>query len=315
MSHSYASTVAGIVSCLIWSAAVIIASSFSDVLGPLKAAGVELFYGGIFLLFVNIYHGSVAKMFLHSPRYFLLCGSCWVANFGLFWLALGYTRNSAEVIVVGLINYLWPALTLILSVPILGKRASWILVPGLVLSLGGVVLGKISVSSDAGSGISHGLDHYLNFQAYGLALIDALCWALYSNYSRRFSHPEGSSPVAIFMLASSIPLYMAGEFRGEPMNAGGIENFYLLLWACTSGVAFLLWDVGMRRGNVVAISACSMAIPLISTVITATCTGIGLPPLLILAAAFVVSGSYLSGLGVREPAPVMNGELRGVAGG
>ena len=49
-------------------------------------------------------------------------------------------ESREEVLAVGLINYLWPSLTLLLSVPILGYRSRWFLGPGMLVATAGMVV-------------------------------------------------------------------------------------------------------------------------------------------------------------------------------
>jgi drug/metabolite transporter (DMT)-like permease len=291
-------TLGGIIACLIWSSAVFVTSSFVPAVGALKAAGIEMMFGGTFLLLVNAAQGKLGAMFAHSPKFFILCGSSWMLNLTLFWLALGKAKTPNEVVITGLINYLWPVLTLLLSLPILGKKARWLLIPGVLTAVAGIVLGKLAVTP-ARLEADQLLLHF-NAVAYLLAFLDAIAWALYSNFSARYAAPAGSSPVALFMLTVSAPLYFAGVATGEDSVVTPWLFLLLLGWACTSGIAYLLWDIGMRKGNVVTISAFAMMTPLLSTVITASLTGVGLPINLLLAAGLVVVGSYVSGKGVER---------------
>jgi drug/metabolite transporter (DMT)-like permease len=183
----------------------------------------------------------------------------------------------------------------VLAIPILGKRATWLLVPGLAAVLTGLVLGTVATAPPGA--VAETITH-LNPLAYSLAVLDAIAWALYSNFSRRLSNPHGASAVPIYMLVTSV-LLLIGSAYVEPPHQATPSNYALLVfWSLATALAYLFWDVGIRFGNVVTISITSMFIPLLSTIITALISGHGLSTLLVVSAALVVSGSSICRKGV-----------------
>lgn len=289
-------TAAGILSCLIWSLAIFAMNRLATSFHPLWAAGLELAIAGVFILGVGWLRGDLNKMRLHSTKCHLLCGTFWSLNIILSWLSVALVHNSGELLVAGLLNYLWPALTLLLAIPILNKRATWWLAPGLAAVLVGIALAKIST---APQGTTTGAFAHLNVLAYSFAILDAIAWALYSNLSRKLSNPLGASAVPVYMLITSVGLLTA-SYMSEPASTASLADWYFLVaWAIATGLAYLLWDVGMRRGNVITISATSMFTPLLSTLITAIMSGHGVSSSLLIAAALVVAGSTVCRRGVR----------------
>jgi hypothetical protein len=59
--------------------------------------------------------------------YLVGCGLLFVTYTVLLFLAIGLARGRQQVLEVGLLNYLWPALTILLSVVLLNKRARLLL--------------------------------------------------------------------------------------------------------------------------------------------------------------------------------------------
>src|SRR5690606_28792512 len=81
------------------------------------------------------------KNLQHLPKNYLLgCGGLFVAYITTFYLAIGLSATREQVLAVGLINYLWPALSLVLSIPILGPKARSFLPVGIILALLGTWL-------------------------------------------------------------------------------------------------------------------------------------------------------------------------------
>ncbi len=275
---------------------MLVSSLLAVAFGPMRAAGLELLIAGSALLLAAAVRKEVTCMQRHSKRCALICGFFWIANFVFFWLAVSAARSNQELIVVGLLNYLWPVCTLLLTIPILKKQASLWLIPGLVAAVVGVLITKISTSPELS--IARLFDD-LNFFAYSCALIDAVAWGLYSNYSRKLSHPDGASLVPGYMIVASCMLLAYSSWEHTPLQANSSDWMLLIAWGLCSSLAFLFWDIGMRKGNVVAISSTSMLIPLFSTLITALLSGYGLSLGILLGALLVVSGSWLCSKGVR----------------
>lgn len=288
-------TLAGIVPCLIWSAAVIVMNKLAEPFGPLRAAGLELGLAGAILLGAAWFRGDLPRMMKHSTKCYLACGSFWFLNLTLSWLAFASVHSSGELLVAGLLNYLWPSLTLLFAIPILQKRATLIVVPGIAFVLTGLILGKFATAPPEAS--RDALMH-INPLAYSLAILDAIAWALYSNLSRRLAHPQGASAVPLYMLVTSVALLFASASFETPRYVARPDWILLLVWSLATALAYLFWDVGMRFGNVVTISTTSMLIPLLSTIITAIISGHEISVALLTAAAMVVAGSSICRRGV-----------------
>ena len=289
-------TLAGVVACLIWSASILVMNMLASAFGPLRAAALELGIAGVILTTSACIRGDLRRIGLHSLLCHLVCGSFWILNLTLSWLAVSCVNSKGELLVTGLLNYLWPSLTLLLSIPILHKRANGWLFPGMAAVLIGLIVGKLATAPEGAT--LEALIH-LNPWAYSLEVLDAIAWALYSNYSRKLSNPEGASAVPFYMLiGSGILLGTSGLLSEEPHAPAIFDWGLLFVWSVATALSYLFWDVGMRFGNVVTISTTSMLIPLFSTILTAYVSGHELSAMLLIAAALVVVGSRICRKGV-----------------
>jgi drug/metabolite transporter (DMT)-like permease len=221
----------------------------------------------------------------------------WIANLTLAWTAVATAKTGGQLLVTGLINYLWPSLTLLLAIPILGKKATWWLAPGLVAVTVGITLGKIATAPEV---TLSALITDFNALSYLCAALDALAWALYSNLSRKLSNPAGSSPIALYMTSAGV-LILGASFTANPdINPSWGSWILLLAWSSVAALSYLFWDIGMRRGNVITISATSMLIPLLSTIIIAVFSGYGMSLSIVISGALVVLGSWICKRGVTD---------------
>lgn len=290
-------TLAGVVSCLIWSSAILVMNLLGTAFGPITGAALELGIAGLLLLGMAWWRGDLGRIGLHSRQCLFVCGGFWILNLTLSWLAVSLVLSEGELLVTGLLNYLWPSLTLLLSIPLLGKRANRRLLWGMLAVLSGIVLAKMATTNEV---VVLDALTQLNPWAYSLAVLDAIAWAFYSNFSRKLSNPEGASAVPLYMLIGSCILFGVSLLSEEFSNPTLFDYLLLIVWSGAAALAYTFWDVGMRFGNVVTISTTSMLIPLLSTIITAVLSGHGLTMPLVGAAALVVVGSNVCRRGVVE---------------
>jgi drug/metabolite transporter (DMT)-like permease len=233
--------------------------------------------------------------------YLLGCGALFAFYTAAIYLAVGLSRDREQLLEIALANYLWPALTVVFSIPILGKRASGWLWPGTGLALAGVFLVMTqSTRVTWGTMIEH---LQTNPAAYGLALAAAVSWGLYSNLTRRWSHGEESGAVELFVPATGLILLCLRFVLPEPtqwtLRAGG-EATALALITVTS---YFLWDRAMRKGNLLLVAACSYFTPLLSTFVSCAYLGVSPGSRLWVGCTLVVCGSLLSWRSVRDGEP------------
>ncbi|MBF0865969.1 EamA family transporter [Gluconobacter sp. R71646] len=72
--------------------------------------------------------------FFEPSRYLLLGGVLFVGTELSFSLSIGYAANNHQAIEVSMINYLWPTFTMIASILLKGRRATWLIFPGVLVS-------------------------------------------------------------------------------------------------------------------------------------------------------------------------------------
>src|SRR5690606_31523840 len=119
------------------------------------------------------------------------------------YMAIGFSTTREQVLAVGLINYLWPALSLVFSIPLLGRRARPLLPAGIALALSGTWLA--TTGGDVGA-IQRLQQDQNSLLPYGLAFAAAVCWGLYTNLSRRWAADSDGDAVPLFLLASGVLL-------------------------------------------------------------------------------------------------------------
>jgi drug/metabolite transporter (DMT)-like permease len=293
-------TFAGLGAILLWSVTIALTRSLSEQVGPLWAGCAVYLAAGAFLAALHLVRGPSLRHSLTLPRLFLFgCGGLFLAYGLLLFLALASADDRAQAIEVGLLNYLWPAFTLALSIPILGNRMQIGFLPGTAVALAGVWLvltHDAPASWRAFAGVLSG-----NPLPFGLGLLAAVTWALYSTLSRRWGTPESGGAVQLFLLATGLAFGVLGLFRGGPCSWSGRAVAEVAALAVATSLAYFLWDVAMRRGDLVLVTAWSYLTPLLSTAVSCALLGVVPGLSLWLGCVAIVAGSFLSWRSVTVP--------------
>jgi drug/metabolite transporter (DMT)-like permease len=285
----------GIIACIIWSSAVAVTGILSKSFGTLRACGLECILAGFILLAINHFKGELAAVFSHSFKYYQICGLFWSANLILFWLAVGATTSPEQLVIVGAINYLWPIMTLVFSIFILNHKYSRLIYPSILISLIGIVGTKLSIANTEHIGSSSTFISILfeNLIAYTLSFLCAVSWALYSNYTRVLNKSGLAGGVPIFFLFTGLVILIASFFVNEARSWDFSSVIILLIWSFSTGLAYLFWDIGMKKGNMITVSSVSMLTPLFSALITCMLGGVQISLALIAACILSMLGSAL----------------------
>lgn len=184
----------------------------------------------------------------------------------------------------GLIAYLWPLLIVVFSGLLPSERLRRGHVIGALLGFVGAAL----IVTDGGLGLSTD-----NITGYILALLAAFTWAGYSVLSRLVGTAPTAS-VSIFCLATaalSLPLHFIFEETLFPDTALG--------WASIAGlglgpvgIAFYVWDIGCKKGDIQMLGTSSYAAPLLSTFVLII-AGFTQPTMTLFWAALLITGGAL----------------------
>ena len=297
------STGGGLGAILLWRATFAFARSLSEQVGPITAGTAVYLIGGCLCLARLAWSRKGITELLKLPRLYLLgCGSLFIFYTAAIYLAVGLAKDRQQLLEIALVNYLWPALTVLFSLPLLKKRASFWLVPGTALALTGVFL--VMMQGAHVSWVSWREHLQNNPAAYALALAAAISWALYSNLARRWAEPESGGAVELFLLATGLVLLAFRLVISEPTGWSFRAVGEASALAAVTALAYALWDVAMRKGNLLLVVACSYFTPLLSTVVSCLYLGVSPSPKLWIGCLLLVSGSLITWRSVSDrPAP------------
>lgn len=207
-------------------------------------------------------------------------------------MAIFLSAGGAQTLEVGMVNYLWPSLTILLAVLVNGVRARWWLYPGLVVAFSGIV---VILSGDAGFSFSEFAarcaEHPLS---YFLALVAAVTWAAFSSMTKAWGGADNPSTVIFAVDALIFALLWIcgiGVSDSEPTMHGIVS---VATGAVAMGAAYAAWTYGMSRGNITILAAASYFTPVLSCLFGVFWLGADLYSSFWVGVGLVVAGSLLS---------------------
>ncbi len=183
----------------------------------------------------------------------VLCTFCLV-------LAVYLSTGGAQTMEVGLVNYLWPALTVLAAVAFTGVAASAWLLPGTALCLASVFWiisgGTLSLTDF----FCHAAE---NPASYLLAFVAAVTWTLYSVFTKLWSRGQNFSTV-IFLLDTLVfgLMWLTGFGNDVTVTLKGAVS--VAAGGIAAGLAYGCWTHGMLYGRVPVLCVASYFTPVMS---------------------------------------------------
>jgi len=305
-----AATLIGAIAVLLW-ATLALFTTIAAAVPPFEL--VALTFAIAFLLFLGkwglarLRGGRPVLSHLRQPP------AAWALGVaGLFgYHALYFTALShAPAVDASLIAYLWPLLIVLLSALLPGERLRWWHVAG---GIGGFAGAALLVLERGGGGLALET-RYL--PGYAAALACAFTWSGYSILSRRLGRVP-SDAVGGFCAVTAL-LGLAFHLLTETTIWPGAGGWLavLALGLGPVGIAFFVWDFGVKHGDIQALGAFSYASPLISTLLLVLFGRAEPSAALALGCLLIVGGAILAAQDVfrrRAPAadaPAPGGRVR-----
>jgi drug/metabolite transporter (DMT)-like permease len=301
-------TALGLLSILFWSTSVALVRGVAEHMGTLNMAFFNLLCSALFLfiLLLAIYKKELfRKMSRLRPAYYYRVGAFLIVYMVLIYMAVGNANSREAVIVTGIINYLWPGLAFLFSIPILKERARYyLLVPGILLAFSGtaaaILKGHGLSAADIGAAFSGNLAPYL------FAFIAAVSWALYSNMTKKYRTEEDVTALPVLFLAAALVVLVIQLLKGETPHlhlSGWQYAEFAYFFIFPTALAYLFWDKAMKQGNKNLVTAVSYAIPLASTLISGYYLDVTIDAGFGLAALLVIAGAVLCRRSIIENPP------------
>lgn len=263
---SQRATAIGLLAVLCWSCTVGLMRSIAEPLGAVGGAACLYSMAAVCIALTRGLHKPAQWRAMH-PMYFWGCGALFVVYEICLSVAVGLAHDRSQALEIGLINYLWPSLTIVLAVLCRQQGARWWLWPGVALCLWGLarVLGGDAFSLSAMW--SHVQS---NPVAYGMAFAAALLWPAYSLLARRYG--RGYNAVGLFVLWTALALWLRWWWMGGAAAEGGMHwswsvALQVLVVGALTALGYSCWEHGIQHGQLAVLAAASYFTPVFSALL------------------------------------------------
>jgi drug/metabolite transporter (DMT)-like permease len=308
LSKSFLATLAGIIAVIIWSSNVAVSKKVMNEMGAFNAAFYIYFFSGIVNIFILLFVLGGIKLWNHLRtlplRYYLQTGIFFVLNNVFLYAALGLAKKDEELLIVALLNYLWPVLIFVFRVPI--YRASIIptlFYPAIVSALAGIIIALLQgYTAQELLNIARALND--NFLAFLFAFLGAVSWALYSNLIRKYKSGEDIAAIPLIFILSGAVFFIIQFFKGqvqslslEPLFSNPYLIYIIIGPTC---LGYLFWFLAMKHGNRNLVTSLSYLIPLGSVFLVSVIHSIPIRPMFWVSVALLISAAVLGMKAVKE---------------
>ncbi|MDV6252934.1 aromatic amino acid DMT transporter YddG [Vibrio sp. EA2] len=292
-SAQFQFTLYGCIAILSWSCLLGIARLVTESLGPVGGAAMLYSVSSIFLIVVV----GIPRLSNFSAKYLIFGGALFVCYEIFLALALGYSNSRAQAIEVSIVNYLWPALTVLFAVLGSNKRPSWLLYPAVVLAFFGVAW---TVSGDNSLSLQQIMANInSNPLVYFMAMTGAVIWAVYCNLTQRQQSKHNA--ITLFFIATAVSLWVKFLVTDQPaIELSWSSMGYLLASSALMAGGYGLWNVAIVGGNMVFLATLSYFTPIFSALFSSIILGVTLSQSFWHGVVMVTIGSLLCWLVTRE---------------
>nr|WP_282437362.1 aromatic amino acid DMT transporter YddG [Vibrio amylolyticus] len=289
----YKYTLCGVTAILLWSCLIGLTRTVAEQFGPIGGAALIYSTASLFLMLVM----GVPKLGRFSWRYLLVGSLLFVSYEICLALALGMANDRLQALEMAVINYLWPALTVLLAVVVSKSQTHWLVYPGIAVALFGVVW---AVTGDGDLTIAQLTSNIAtNPTTYSMAFIGAFIWAIYCNVTKRLAN--GQNAIVLFFILTAITLwiqYFISDEQGMSFTLPSTLN--LILTGMVMGGGYALWNFAILKGNMVLLASLSYFTPVLSTLISSYILSVNLTSTFWQGVAMVTCGSLICWWYTRE---------------
>jgi drug/metabolite transporter (DMT)-like permease len=277
-------TTIGLTTILLWSTLALFTAA-TGTIPPLQLNAMTFLIGGLVGVASWIVRPQGIKALKQKPVVWALGLGGLFGYHALYFAALRWAPPAES----GLINYLWPLLIVLFSSLLPGEHLRRAHLIGAVLGFLGVIV------LIAGRGALDARAEYI--PGYICAFVAAFVWGAYSVLSRRFGQVP-TDAVAGFCLATSLLSWIC-HFAFETTVWPETTTQWLAVLALglgPVGVAFYVWDIGMKHGDIRFLGVAAYATPVLSTLLLVV-AGYAEPTLILaLSCGLIVTGALVATL-------------------
>ncbi len=248
-------TLTGFTAILMWSLLALFTAASGRV-PPFQLAAMTFAIGGALGSATWLFRPGAVRALRQPPQVWALGIGGLFGYHALYFLALRLAPPAES----GLINYLWPLLIVLFSSFLPGEHLRAHHVIGALLGLGGTI---VLIAGRARIGF---VPDYV--PGYAASFVAAFVWAIYSVVSRRFAAVSTDAVAGFCLVTALLGAIFHLLFETTVWPQGTSQWLAVLaLGLGPVGLAFYVWDIGMKRGDVRVLGAAAYAAPILSTLL------------------------------------------------
>lgn len=276
-------TLIGMIAIALWSALALLTAA-SGTTPPFQMTAMTFALGGLAGLIVAAARGELSA--LAQPPIVWLVGVGGLFGYHAVYFAALRKAPPEEA---SLIAYLWPLLIVLFSALLPGEtlRGRHLLGAGLgfagaALLIAGKAEGRALFNPDHAAG-------------YGLALACAFIWSGYSVLSRRFKSAPTAAVAGFCLVTALLSAICWALFETTVWPQGATQwAAVVALGLGPVGLAFYVWDYGVKHGDIKLLGVASYAAPVLSTLVLVA-AGVAKPGWSLAAAcALIAAGAFVA---------------------
>jgi drug/metabolite transporter (DMT)-like permease len=280
---SAGATLVGFIAILLWSALALL-TAVSGEAPPFELAALTFAIGGLSGLVYTIARGRLSA--LRQPPIVWVVGVGGLFGYHALYFAALRRAPPADA---SLIAYLWPLLIVLFSAMLPGERLSARHIVGAALGFFGAATLFLSRGASFGSAGGAAL------LGYGLAFACAFVWSAYSVLSRLLKQAPTEAVAGFCLVTAALAALCHLVFETTVAPSGSREWLAILgLGVGPVGLAFYVWDYGVKHGDIRLLGVAAYAAPVLSTLILVAAGVARATPALGLACALIVGGAVVA---------------------
>jgi drug/metabolite transporter (DMT)-like permease len=276
-----AATLIGLGAILLWSALALMTAA-SGKIPPFELLALTFLIGGLIGSIYAAMRGRLGALVQPWPVWLVGVGGLFGYH-ALYFAAL----RLAPPAEASLIAYLWPLLIVLMSALLPGERLSARHIVGALLGFGGAAVlfwGKMGAGSATMTRATA--------LGYALALGCAFVWSSYSVLSRRLRRAPTEAVAGFCLVTSAFAALCHAAFETTALPENFSQTAAIVgLGLGPVGLAFYVWDYGVKNGDIRLLGVAAYAAPVLSTLLLVAAGFAPATPSLGLACALIVGGA------------------------
>lgn len=247
----------GLFSILIWASLVAVVKLLTESFSAVQGVALIYSFSALFIVCAT----GLPKVSHMSKAYLLGCGALFVSYEILFLVSVALSQNRDQVMVIAMINYLWPPLMIVFSIFAKQLSSRWPVWIGFALA----VLGLLMVVNPELSQVSQMIGILQqNPVAYGFALMGALLWPSYCVLTKKYG--AGQNGVPLFFVVTALALWGIHFIVQEPFALPSWNMWFAVaIVGSLIGIAYSNWNQSMQYGNIRLLILATYFMPVLST--------------------------------------------------